>query len=841
MDEHRTCRLIVVTAPAGYGKSTFLTMWGKHTATMVAWVSLDEMDNDLSRFWSTVVESVKTIAKRALRRSVSILHVGGPLGMDALLSAFITDLKQYEQDITIILDDYHMITDVSIHHSVEHLMKHLPHHVHLVVVSRKSLPFSLGRLRAQGQVAEIGTNELRFTADETRDFYRKVMHMALPDTVINGVARVTEGWVSGLQLATMAMQGEQDLSNLLSKFGGGHRLVADFLNEEVLLGLTDVVQNFLLETSILNRMNGPLCVALTGVQEAQEILRELHLTNSFVIALDEDLVWYRYHHLFSDYLRQRLGKQDVARVLHLHRRAAEWFHSQGFIAEAIEHAIQAEDFTFAAYILEINCAKLLHAGELITLLQWFERIPDSTLEQHPLARVLHGWVLTLLQRLEPALQVVANARESLPSQPQTVDVQEIELELDVLRGYIAILQRDTSLAVECFTSSVRRSPKYSRFFLRGVNLNTGEPFVLPSRLGMRGYLNSVFELYTALRQLWKHSGLLILGYGSAALGELYYEWNQFDHLNYFIPRGLDLGKTVQDVGILVPLYLLHAKYLRARGMRVEMWESVRELEVWLQNFALAGHWQDLLMAFKVRLWIEENQADKVFGWLDSNLENQHESVAAVGEYSMITMARVLIYAKRWNPASRLLSKLLHYAETEDRLTSKIEVSLLQTMVYGAENDALGAMAALHRAVHWAMPENYQRIFIDEGEALVHWLRNLSVGTNNLTSEETHYVNALVATFDADKFAQSGSIGGMTPEFGTLQDSYIEPLTNREREILNAIGLGLQNAEIAQRLGLSVGTVKLYVHNIFGKLGVKNRTHAVAKARALSLLSRADIK
>lgn len=839
MDAYQSYRLIVVSAPVGYGKSTLMTMWEKRTATAVAWVSLDDMDNDVSRFWSTLVESVKAVTTNALRRSTSVLHLGGKLALDALTTALISDLREHEQDITIILDDYHIIKNNSIHRSVDYFIKHLPHHVRLVLISRSSLPFSISRLRMQGQVLEIGVPELTFTVGEIRDFYREILQMDLPDEAISRVVELTEGWVSGLQLAAMAMQYNQNPSNMFPHFGGRHQLVAEFLNDEVLRAQPEVVQKFLLETSILNRMTEPLCTTMTGIQEAGVILRELQFTNSFVIALDEEGVWFRYHHLFSDFLRHRLEQLGAHRVRQLHRRAADWFESLGFIVEAIEHAIQAEDFAFAANILEANCAKLLHAGELNTLLQWFERIPHAKLEQHPMARVLQGWVLTLLQRLEPALQVVAEVRESLLSQQQTRDTQEVTLELDALRGYIAILQRHTTLAVKYLTSSGEKSTKYSKFFLQGVNLNTGEPFVLPSRLGMRGYLKSVFELYTALRQIWKHSGLGILGYGSAALGELYYEWNELVQLDYFVPRGLELGKTVQDVGILFPLYLLHAKYLRARGMRTEMWQSVNELEKWLQASGLNGHWQDLVKAFTVRLWIEEKQVDKVFSWLDANLEQQHEPVAAVGEYGMITMARVFIFAKRWNAASRLLSKLLHYAETEDRLASKIEVSLLQTMLYTAQNDETNAMAALRRAVHWAMPENYQRTFIDEGETLVRCLRDFCSGKINLTGEETRYVQALVASFDAEKATHKGSAPGVTQVDSTSQSPYVEPLTNREREILNAIGLGLSNADIAQRLGLAVGTVKLYVHNIFGKLGVKNRTHAVAQARALHLLSSLD--
>lgn len=835
MEDYQSYRLIVVSAPAGYGKSTLLTMWGKRAATVMAWVSLDDMDNDVLRFWSTLVESLMKVTANPLRRSVSVIHLGGQLALDALVNALISDLKEYEQDIVMVLDDYHLIKDASIHRSVEYLIKHLPGHVHLVIVSRNSMPFSISRLRVQGKVLEIGVPELTFTADEVEHFYRDILHMDIPEETLNRVMQLTEGWVSGLQLAAMAMQGSKNPSDIFARFGGAHQLVAEFLNDEVLHAESEVVQTFLLETSILNRMTESLCIAVTGIQESGAILRHLHATNSFLIPLDEERVWFRYHHLFSDFLRHRLVQAGTHQVHQLHRRAAGWFQAQGFMSEAVDHAIQGEDFSFAVDILESNCAKLLHAGELHILLHWFEQIPHPTLKAHPLAKILHGWVLTLLQDFNPALQVVAEVRESLSSQPQTAFVEELALELDVLRGYIALMQGHATIAIESFQASVAKTTRYSKFFLQGVNLNTGEPFVLPSRLGMRGHLKSAFQLYTELRQIWKHSGLAILGYGSVALGELYYEWNQLDELDYFIPRGMELGKTVQDPGILVPLHLLHAKYLRVRGMTEEMWQSVNELQTWLDTSALNGHWDDIVAAFKVRLSIEQNRADEVLLWIDVNREKQHQPVAAVGEYCLITLARALIYTRQWKSASRLLSKLLHSAETQERLTSKIEVSLLQTIASGAQNDETTAMDTLRRAIRWGMTENYHRTFLDEGEALVHWLRKLVTDRCNITREEYGYARGLVATFEKSKLPHDNWMDKTRQAFSDPQSSYVEPLTNREKDILSAISVGLTNADIAKQLGLSVGTVKLYAHNVFGKLGVKNRTQAVVKARALNLL------
>jgi len=665
LGKHPLCRLIVVSAPAGYGKSTFLNVWGRQAATELVWVSLDEMDNDETRFWGAIVQAVVAIQPTILQRAMAILHFGEQLDSDALASTLISDLSEYEQDMTIVLDDYHVIHNASIHRLVEYVIQRIPNHVHMAILSRSALPFTIARLRAQGQVVEIGMNDLRFTGAEIRGFYRDVLQMNLTESVINEIGQMTEGWVSGLQLAAMMMRDEKNLSNPFQRFGGNHQMIAEFLHDEVLKAQPDAVQRFLLETSILNRLTESLCSAVTGIQDASEMLQRLQFTNSFVIALDGERVWFRYHQLFSDFLRHRLGIMNSGRVRELHQRAAAWFELQGFTVDAIEHAIAAEDFAFAARILESKSEELLHTGEMNTLLRWFERFPRHELAHYPLAQILHVWVLALSQRLEPALRLIDGLRESLLL-GEDAESKEWTLELDVLRGYIAILQRHTALAVQFFTKSVQYVPKYSRFLSVGMKLNSGEPFVLPSRLGMRGYLRSTFELYTALRKIWKNSGLAILGYGSAALGELYYEWNDLDQLDYFIPRGIELGSTFEDVGILVPMHLLHAKYLRARRMRTEMWQCVCDLEDLIQCIPLNGHWQDIVLAFKVRIWLQENQMDDVASWLNANWENQYGHVTVVGEYGLITMARVLIYVRQLNAAIRLLGKLLQFAEMRMR-------------------------------------------------------------------------------------------------------------------------------------------------------------------------------
>lgn len=832
LDQHRHCRLVLVSAPAGYGKSTVMADWYRDHRATATWVSLDGMDNDVLRFWTAFLQSVTTIAPNLTHSARSLLHFGGTDAVEAMLAAFLTEVKQYPQDVTVILDDFHVIHEPKIHISVDYLLRYAPENFHLAILSRATPPISIDHLRLRAQVFELNLNDLRFEPKQIECLFQSAVKVQLSDELINRISELTEGWISGVQLAILCLQDGRDSENLLRDFHGRNQFVSSFLSDKIFNSQTEEIQAFLLRTSVLDRMNSSLCRVVTENDGAGEILRHLVQTNAFTFALDHDQTWFRYHHLLSDFLRQRLTEQGGESASALHLRAAQWYESQGLIREATEHAMRSEDFTFIAGILHRHAATLLHGGELMTLENWFSRMPDTVFRDWPWVAILRAWVLGLTQHPEPALRLVAEVMQRLSANPLGQPVHdELSLELKVLRGYLAILQRHPKVAVESFTASVQSSQKYSRFFRTGLNLNTGGPFILRTRLGMRGYLRSAFEVYTALRKIWKHSGLAILGYGSAILGELHYEWNQLDELAYFIPRGIELGQTFQDVGIMVPMHLLHAKYLRARNLRREMWLVVEGLEQQVLISDLDGHWKAIVTAFKVRLWMEEGHVAQVRQWVARNSRRQHETVTSIAEFELTTLARALMYLKRFDAAAGLLSELLRFAEKEDCLAVRIEVLLLQARLFGVQGEEGHALGRMRRAIEWAMPEGYRRIFLDEGAFIAPWLHKFVESNDGKTDDEMAFVRSLLHGIDIETAEKKR--GDFQTRKIPLQS---EPLTTREQQILGLIEMGLSNADIANRLELSLGTVKGYTHQLYGKLGVKNRTHAAAKARELGLLT-----
>ncbi len=849
----RDKKLVAVIAPAGYGKSTFLTLMIEEINRATAWVSLEESDHDPWRFFATLIEAIVLMGTIDMKRTLAVLGFSVEKELDALLYALLTDLRESETPFRLMFDDFHVIQNPQIHQAMATLLVQLPEHGQLVIASRQSLPFSLSRLRAQGLVLLIGIEELRFTSSECHDFFYQLVPLPIQTKVVEQIGKLTEGWILGLKMAAMVLQQEPIVASKWLEFSGRHRLINDFLYEEVMEALPPELQAFLMDTSILDRINGDLCRAVTGQEDAILKWQTIMQMNTFIIALDQEGEWFRYHHLFSSFLRQRLEQMDRDRERQLHLRAAHWYEKHGDIHNAIEHGLIAQEDHLVLALLEKNSTQLLRQGEYDTLLSWFTRLSQDHIDEHVMASILYGWVLTMFNRFEPALQVMAKLEQTVQQIPPSAQRDEFLVEMYVLRGYIAVMQRHTSVAIENFTQSVQLSPKFSRFFRYGLQFNRGEPSVLSSRIGMRGYLLSAHELYTKLRVLWKYSGLAILGYGSIILGELHYEWNELAELEYFIPRGIELGKRAQDPGVLVPIYLLYAKVLWVSGRHEAMWRNFDEIEKWLRHEGFDGHWLDILKAFQVRMWMEEEQQEAVYAYHEANVDKQNETVAAVGDFRMITLARVFIFMKKWKNASSLLAKIMHYAETQDQLMIKIEVGLLQAITYHHLQKEEEVRAILIQTLRWGSKESYLRTFLDQGEALFTLLRPLLKQQKGLSQEELAYGNDILAKYEeqrrsnpAKKEAQRPLVSTST---GTSLQSEVkvgttskvvngeepEPLTKRDLEILDGLSIGMSNADLASLLGLSIGTIKVYVHHLYGKLGVTSRAQAVLKAREQNLL------
>jgi LuxR family maltose regulon positive regulatory protein len=395
LNEGLSGKLTLLSAPAGFGKTTLVSEWASQSKTPVAWLSLEETDNDLTRFLGYVIAALQTCYPHLGETVPAMMQSPQPPLLDSLLTILINDIAAIPEDLVLVLDDYHVITSPPIQQALTFLLDHLPSQLHLAITTRADPPFPLARMRARGEMVEIREADLRFTKAETFAFLQQVMNIELSADDLIALHHRTEGWITGLHLAALSMQGSKDAREFVQTFTGGHQYILDYLLEEVFRRQSASSQTFLLQTSILERLCGSLCDAVMGRDDGQTMLETLAQANLFILPLDDERHWYRYHHLFADLLRHRLQQTLPAQWPDLHRRAATWYEQHGFINEAIHHALQAEAYPEAARLVEVNAFTALKQGEVMTVLGWLDRLPQETVHAHPWLSVWHAWALLL--------------------------------------------------------------------------------------------------------------------------------------------------------------------------------------------------------------------------------------------------------------------------------------------------------------------------------------------------------------------------------------------------------------------------------------------------------------
>ncbi|MBU0494358.1 MAG: LuxR C-terminal-related transcriptional regulator [Chloroflexi bacterium] len=883
----------LISAPAGYGKTTLLSAWlhtlialppspfqGEGPGVRVAWLSLDEGDNDRPRLLAYLVAALQGVQAGIGEPLLAALQPAGMPGApqpatETLLTGLINEIAAVPARLVLVLDDYHLITAQPIHDALAFLIDHLPGNLYLVIATRADPPLPIARLRARGQLTELRQADLRFTPDEAAEFLRRVMGLPLSTGDVTALASRTEGWIAGLQLAALSMRGLDDVGTFVQAFAGSDRYVLDYLAEEVLQRQPAHVQAFLLQTSVLDRLTGPLCEAVRfgyaetlsssfgtavlreqkpGIGErldsAPRMLEHLEHENLFITSLDNRREWYRYHRLWADLLRKRLhdqvGPQGTAT---LHRRASAWYEGHDLLEEAIRHALAAGDMARAAGLVEQAAETTLMRSEIATFLGWVEALPDEAVRARPLLCAWHAGALLLngspLEVVEARLR---DAGEGDAGAPVGAAV--------VFRGLIAVVQGDRESGIELARQALALLPAESAF-LRGMAANTlGMAHVLAgdtdaaiqafeeaARIAERG--GNVMFAVAALCNL---AGLAVdrgqlhraaAGYRRAlelatdaqgqgrrwpvasrallGLGALAQEWNDLDAAARHFQEGLELSKQYAEIGAL--FCCLHLA--RVRQMQGDV-DSAEDLLLQARRIAVqydATEMDDRLVDLaQVRVWLAQGNVAAAARWADDTTA----SVLALPELREgedLTRARVRLAQSRGDDALTLLEPLLHAAEKRGRMRRVVELLALHALAFQSQGDAEGALAPLARSLTLAEPEGYIRTFVDEGPPMATLLRQAA-----MRGIAPAYVGQLLAAFEASE-----------PETIPTQP-LVEPLSERELEVLGLIAQGLSNREIAGRLVISLSTVKGHTANIYGKLGVNSRTQAVAQARALGILS-----
>ncbi len=875
-------RLILLSAPAGFGKTALVSEWLATHPCPAGWLSLDRGDNDPVRFWSYLIAALQTIEPELGKSAQALLRTSQGSPIESILTVLINDLASKGTHAILVLDDYHAIDTPAIQGALAFFIDHLPTGVHVVISTRADPPIALAHLRARGSLLELRADALRFTFEETADFLNQKMTLGLSAGDIRNLAARTEGWIVGLQLAALSLKGRPDASAFIQAVSGSQRYILDYLAEEVLNLQTDDIQAFLLQTCVLERLCGPLCDALMADRtdaSGQATLEYLDRANLFVVPLDEERTWYRYHHLFAELLRARLLRFHRERhVQSLHARAAAWYDQNGLPAEAIEHALGAKETERACRLIEQIAGSAWLGGEFYQVLRWVEALPEELVRSRPWLCVWSAWshlqagivhgVGEMVDDAERAATAGAALDQALTEQIAALRVTcaglrhdtqtTIELAVRALEGSAArneaasLLARSNVLNVLGFAYYVkgelsqaekayreaRRVAHESGFLLRELLV----AHKLANISKVLGRLHEPYQLYReALAHLQEQGkgAFFAAGYLYCGLSHLLYEWNRFDEAHQMIAQSLRLNELTQVPHLTIDTCQAQARLLLARG-------DAEGAQTALQAAAdlIRKHycWPEVVSAnecYQVRVWLARGDLESATRWAERCRPGGPKPPDFLREMSEIARARVLIAQGLPEEAVGLLGLLAGAAEAGARTGPLVEILALQALgqsMIRAGRQEHGTtrpeLKALERSLVLARPEGFVRLFVDEGPAMATLLRQAAS-----RGIEPDYVQKLLNAFAVRTGTDRAAVSGTHPSGPRrLTSSLIEPLSERELEVLRLVAQGLSNRDIAERLFVAVGTVKAHVHSICGKLDAENRTQAIVRGQRLGLLA-----
>ncbi|MBX0314164.1 LuxR C-terminal-related transcriptional regulator [Planococcus glaciei] len=868
-------KLTLIAASAGFGKTALISEWAAGCGRQVAWLSLDKGDSDPVRFLSYFVGALQTIKEDLGTGVVDLLKSQQPLPIESILTALINDISAIPFKFILVLDDFHVIDSKEIIEALSFLLEHLPPQMHLVIATRENPPLPLARMRARGQLNELRAADLRFTPDETVLFLKGMMRLDLTADEITALESRTEGWITGLQLAALSMQGRSDIPAFIQAFAGDNRYIVDYLVEEVLQLQPNHVRTFLLQTSILDRLNGPLCDAVTGRRDGAMQLEALEQGNFFVVPMDETRHWYRYHHLFAEVLYAYLKEEQRDQLADLYLSASRWYEKHGFSADAIRHALAAEDFARAAGLIELAWADMRRNRQEAAMLSWLKAIPDELVRQRPVLSVIYAWALlsagevaTVEERLQDAERwlEMADVHEKAESFLDGMIVVDKE-EFRGLLSSISLYRAANALAQGDISAAMKNARRVLGLVPETDHLRRGAASGL---LGLAYWTTG--ELETAHRTYFDGMANLqlagnlsdVIG-GSIALADIRIAQGRLRQAMRNYERGLQLaaeqgepamrGTADMWVGMSelcresndLPKALQHLVKSKEQGEHTEFPQNQYRTRVAMARIKEAqGDLDDALKlyaeaeqlyvsdffpnvrpiaALKTRVWLKQGRLDDALDWMREQGLSVDNSLSYLREFEHITMIRVLLvrYAngladhRSFSEAREFLNRLLKAAEKGERMGSVIEILIMKAFADQLESGASAGLVPLQRALSLAEPEGYVRVFVDEGPPMA---TLLEAALNKKIAP--HYVRRLLTAF--------GQTEPNMPNKQTLS----EHLSERELDVLRLLRTDMSGPDIARELTVSLNTLRTHTKNIYGKLEVNNRRAAIRRAEELGL-------
>lgn len=829
LDEGMNHELTLITAPAGYGKTTLISEWAMTLQHTPAWVSLDQRDNVLIRFWGHTIAALKR-SNSDFNDQAVLRHAAEDTTGDSLIAALINELHRLSQEQIIIWDDFHLIREQAILDSVVYLLERLPHHVHLYMTSRLLPALPIYKLQANQELIWLEARDLRFDSDETADFFEKSCGIQLSMQEAETVQKRTEGWATAMRLAVMSLDQQTDSKGLVQKMTGRNRSISNYFWEEAFSLQTEVIQQFLIQTSVLNRMTGELCQAVTEMVESEQYLHQLEQRSLFLIPLDEHQEWYRYHHLFQTFLIKQLKSREPLKWRKLHIVAGKWMEDNGYLDEAIEHYLAGEAYESALALLEVMAPQMI-IKEWATLGTWLDTIPDALLLAKPMmlmtklaSQYLSGRIETATQGYWKAIQMLEQNKHTLSSEQRRI----LQAGLALLTAFRTFLDRDFEYVVEYSQEYLEKHPEGNLFVGFGNDQDGYHPVwdIYVSDSG----LQLAEEIIVPLLAIWsKTADLHFTAHLHIDFGKLQYERNHLDEAEQHMKQAYEIGISYKNKSLTIIAELWLARITAVRGK----WEVANDkLQLLKQQIVseTSPHLYKRIILFEVILARMQRDEVRVSQWvITSGIRDTDEiPPSMVEEYHLL--ANLLIERGQVDRADALINKIFRVNNRTDQKSNKIRQLISKSRILSIQGEIVQCMRTLEEALSLAYPENYVRTLIEEGAPLGKLLSQyIKLRHNQQFQSEKKIPLAYVKRLHRLIFPlenrrnKSNSIHG-----------YFPSVTAKEQSVLRLIGEGLTNKEIADELNVSLSTIKTHINNIYSKLQVKNRVQALERARTYEL-------
>ena len=863
-------KLILVTAPAGYGKTTLLTEWFSKNTEAVAWYSLDQADNDVGRFLSYCVSALQQVDSGICSSVLGIIRSPDPPPIDTLLTFIINDLACMRRYTHLVLDDFHLISDPKVHYALSYLLQNLPPNLQIVITSRAELPFSITDLRAKNQALVIDTFDLRFNHDETTEFVRKFFRVNLTPEQVNLLDQHTEGWVTGLQLAAISTRNDPEVEDILQYLSGDDRLIGDYLFNEVFSHQPEEVQQFMALTAGFRRFSAPLCDEVLETDNSQEIIDYLIHANLFIIPLDNKRTWYRYHHLLSELLQNQPSLLRKFQPTH-YLRAAQWFEAHNYMEEAIEYGLEGEEYEYAAQLIDPRITKIISSGGRDQAIRWMQSIPKDILRR--VGQLWQHYVIAWLDKgdfkeSERIIDWIWNDLDQLP------DVTEAEK--NTIIGYKSVFLAAVAIhskidAVKSRLLTQKAAALLPENELLGQCIAYGHYGSACLHLGnvvqARSSLKQAMEMieiidYPLMNLLWssyhaqsvaaqgelslarkyydeisRQSTLMgvhksnVFSNAIIGMGNLYYEMNDLTQAESFFEEGIQIAENGDYLERLLIGYLSFAKIKIALGEYTLVEEKLAYAKTVANKNGRPQTVISGLEAIQARNYLAQGQFDNALRWASGMVvPTLDEDFNSSIDYQLRVLALVWLHEHRTEEAIDLILKLYDLAQSQERQWDLIQIGLTLVLAYDQAGDYNQAQKLLLRLLEIAVDEGYVRSFLDKGWRIHSVLVVLSQNQQMQISPSIQtYITQLVHAFEEENTRLS-KLGIRYRE----PDSY-QLLTSRELDVIQLLAAGLSYKNLSQELMISENTLKSHIKNIYTKLEVNNRTQAINRATQLGIM------